>query len=156
MLEFNYTNILVGVDGAKTAAKAVNKAITIAEHNGAKLTIAAVINDRDIIGVSKSALLGFGSINPGAVDELKERYTRLVAKYAGRAKEHGIDVKTVVTSGDPKTVLARDIVADEKIDAIVIGATGANFVGRVTMGSTAAFVIAQAPCDVFVVHRDPK
>lgn len=149
MLEFNYTNILVGVDGSKTAAKAVAKAISIAEHNKAKLTIAAIINDREIIGVAKSALLGFGSINPSAVDELKGRYNRLVAKYASQARERGITVKTLVTSGDPKTLLARDIVADEGIDAIVIGATGANFVNRVAMGSTAAFVISQAPCDCF-------
>ncbi len=52
MLNFNYSNILVGIDGSKTAAKAVKKAISIAEHNHAKLTIVAVINDREILGVA--------------------------------------------------------------------------------------------------------
>ncbi|GHP13049.1 universal stress protein UspA [Lentilactobacillus fungorum] len=154
MLEFNYQTILVGVDGSKTADKAVSKAIAIANRNAARLVIATVINNRDIIGVSKTARLGFGNVSPETIDRLKNHYQRLVDKYAKQAEDSGVKVKTIVTTGDPKTVLAREIVLAENIDAIVIGATGANFVGRVTMGSTAAFVIAQAPCDVFVVHRD--
>lgn len=53
MMDFNYSNILVGIDGSKTAAKAVKQAIIIADHNHAKLTIVAVINDREILGVLK-------------------------------------------------------------------------------------------------------
>lgn len=70
------------------------------------------------------------------------------------AKDHGLEVNAFVTSGDPKNKLAHELVDQEGIDAIVVGATGANFVDRMTMGSTASFIIAQAPCDVFVVHRD--
>lgn len=126
MLDFNYSNILVGIDGSKTAAKAVRQAITIAEHNHAKLTIVAIINDREILGVSKAALIGFGNVNQSTIDEVKSRFQRLVHKYELMAKDRGL----------------------------AVSATGANFVDRMTMGSTAAFVIAQAPCDVFVVHRD--
>lgn len=154
MLDFNYSNILVGIDGSKTAAKAVRQAITIAEHNHAKLTIVAIINDREILGVSKAALIGFGNVNQTTIDEVKSRFQRLVHKYELMAKDRGLDVSAFVTSGDPKNKLAHELVDDEHVDAIVVGATGANFVDRMTMGSTAAFVIAQAPCDVFVVHRD--
>ncbi|GAA3200794.1 universal stress protein [Lentilactobacillus kefiri] len=154
MLNFNYSNILVGIDGSKTAAKAVKKAISIAEHNHAKLTIVAVINDREILGVAKSALIGFGNANQSTIDDVKSRFQRLVHKYELMAEDHGLEVNAYVTSGDPKNQLAHDIVDDQGIDAIVVGATGANFVDRMTMGSTASFVISQAPCDVFVVHRD--
>lgn len=153
-MSFNYSNILVGIDGSKTAAKAVRKAVTIAEHNHAKLTIVAVINDREILGVSKAALIGFGNANQSTIDEVTSRFQRLVHKYELLAKDRGLEVNAFVTAGDPKNKLAHEIVDDEGIDAIVVGATGANFVDRMTMGSTAAFVIAQAPCDVFVVHRD--
>ncbi len=154
MLDFKYSNILVGIDGSKTAAKAVRQAITIAEHNHAKLTIVAIINDREILGVSKAALIGFGNVNQSTIDEVKSRFQRLVHKYELMAKDRGLAVSAFVTSGDPKNKLAHELVDDEHVDAIVVGATGANFVDRMTMGSTAAFVIAQAPCDVFVVHRD--
>ncbi|APR08257.1 putative universal stress protein [Lentilactobacillus parabuchneri] len=154
MMDFNYSHILVGIDGSKTAAKAVRQAITIAEHNHAKLTIVAIINDREILGVSKAALIGFGNANQTTIDEVKSRYQRLIHKYALMAADRGIEVNSFVTSGDPKNTLAHTLVDDEDIDAIVVGATGANFVDRMTMGSTAAFVIAQAPCDVFVIHRD--
>ncbi|EEI18424.1 universal stress protein [Lentilactobacillus hilgardii] len=157
MLEFNYHNILVGVDGSKTAAKAVKKAIAVAHRNSAKLFIVAVINNRDFIGVSKSASIGFGNIDPSTIESLKENFEKLVNGYAKQAKDAGLtSVEAFVTFGDPKTELATEIVADKKIDAIVIGATGVNFFTRLTLGSTAAFVIAHAPCDVFIVHRPKK
>lgn len=156
MMDFNYSNILVGIDGSKTAAKAVKQAIVIADHNHAKLTIVAVINDREILGVSKAALIGFGNVNQSTIDEVRSRFQRLIHKYELMAKDRGLEVNAFVTSGDPKNKLAHELVDEEAIDAIVVGATGANFVDRMTMGSTASFVIAQAPCDVFVVHRDSE
>ncbi|GEP22909.1 universal stress protein [Lentilactobacillus diolivorans] len=154
MLEFNYTNILVGVDGSKTSIKAVTKAIAVAKRNQAKLIIAAVINDREFMGVSKAASIGFGNIDPSTIDALKLRYEKMVARYADQARAVHVNVKTIVTFGDPKTVLSKRLVDEEDVDAIVIGATGVNFVSRLMLGSTASFVIAHAPCDVFVVHRD--
>lgn len=157
MLEFNYHWILVGVDGSKTAAKAVKKAIAIAHRNAAKLYIVAVINNRDFIGVSKSASIGFGNVDPSTIENLKNNFENLVQGYVDEAKKAGVsEVAGFVSYGDPKTQLATEIVADKKIDAIVIGATGVNFFTRLTLGSTAAFVIAHAPCDVFIVHRDKK
>ncbi|EHL99053.1 universal stress family protein [Lentilactobacillus parafarraginis F0439] len=156
MLAFNYQNILVGVDGSKTAGKAVSKAIQVAKHNGAKLYVVAVINDREFIGVSKSASIGFGNVDPSTIEAIKTRFENLVASYAKQAKDVGVNTEAFVTFGDPKTILATKLVAEKQIDAIVIGATGVNFFTRLTLGSTAAFVIAHAPCDVFVVHRDRK
>lgn len=157
MLAFNYHHLLVGVDGSKTAAKAVKKAIAVAKRNAAKLTIVAVINNRDFIGVSKSASIGFGNIDPTTIENLKRRFEKLVAEYAEQARAAGVtDVDALVTYGDPKSLLATELVTEHHVDAIVIGATGVNFFSRLTLGSTAAFVIAHAPCDVFVVHRDRK
>ncbi|WP_252893772.1 universal stress protein [Lentilactobacillus senioris] len=57
----NYNRILVGgVDESQTASLAVDRAIMMAKTDEAKLIIASVINDREIMGVSKKAILGFG------------------------------------------------------------------------------------------------
>lgn len=39
----------------------------------------------------------------------------------------------------------------EKIDLIVMGATGLNAVERVLVGSTTSYVVTHAPCNVLVV-----
>ena len=41
---------------------------------------------------------------------------------------------------------------DGKFDRIIMGATGMNALERVMMGSTAAKVVAHAPCEVTVVR----
>ncbi|WP_283678155.1 universal stress protein [Lentilactobacillus sp. Marseille-Q4993] len=156
MDEFNYHHVLVGVDGSKAAEKAVRKAIIIAQHNQAKLTIATVINDRKMIGVSKSATLGFGNINPTNVEELKQSFEKLVSGYAKQATEQGVEVDTIIASGDPRTTLATDLPSENDYDAIVVGATGVNLVGRMIMGSTASYVVTNAKVDVFVVRTDQK
>lgn len=50
----NYNRILVGgVDESQTASLAVDRAIMMAKTDEAKLIIASVINDREIMGVPK-------------------------------------------------------------------------------------------------------
>ena len=39
-------------------------------------------------------------------------------------------------------------------DLIVVGATGLNAIGRMIVGSTSAYIVRQAPCDVTVVKTD--
>ena len=45
---------------------------------------------------------------------------------------------------------------ENDIDLIIIGATGLNVVGRLLVGSTAAYTIREAPCDVTVVKTNLK
>ena len=40
------------------------------------------------------------------------------------------------------------------VDLIIIGATGLNAIGRMLVGSTTAYVVREAPCDVMVVKTD--
>ncbi len=156
MLEFNYKNILVGVDGSKTAENAAQKAISIAKRNKAKLYVAAIINNREFMGVSKKASIGFGSADPSTIDDFKQRFEKMATRDVQLALDAGVQAQAIVTFGDPKAELAKRLVDEYDIDAIVIGATGVNVVSRLMLGSTAAFVIARAPVDVFVVHRDRK
>lgn len=148
----NYKRILVGVDASQTANLAVNRAIMMAKTDGAKLIIASVINDREIMGVSKKAILGFGAATPDQVNQVKDEITTMVQRYVQRAIDAGISVESVVTLGDPRSELATNIATNYDVDLIVVGATGVNLVGRMMLGSTADYVIRNAQCDVFVVH----
>ncbi|UDM32543.1 universal stress protein [Lentilactobacillus laojiaonis] len=149
-----YTNILVGIDGSEISELALNKAIKVAKENKSKLLIASVINERDILGSIKPASVGFGSVTVNNIEEIKERTENMLNKYLNRAKEAGVEANTLVSYGNPKVELATKIVEENQIDAIFIGATGVNnVISRLSLGSTAEFIIAHALVDVLVVHK---
>jgi nucleotide-binding universal stress UspA family protein len=72
------------------------------------------------------------------------------AKAAFDAK--GIQVETVLATGlVPANLIIRKA-QDGKFDRIIMGSTGMNALERVLMGSTAAKVVAHAPCEVTIVR----
>lgn len=80
-----------------------------------------------------------------------------LADYKKKAEAAGIkDVKTDVKVGNAKVELAERYPKENDIDLIIIGATGLNVVGRLLVGSTAAYTIREAPCDVTVVKTNLK
>ncbi|KRM35872.1 universal stress protein [Limosilactobacillus pontis] len=128
----SYQKILVGIDGSTQSDMAFNKAVEVALQNNAQLNLLSVINGERYPSTGPS---GYGfvdhSIYESAVEEMKKR----LGTYQTKAEHAGVkDVKTDV----------------------VIGATGLNVVGRLIVGSTAAYTIREAPCDVTVVKTDMK
>ncbi|MDP2993240.1 MAG: universal stress protein, partial [Deltaproteobacteria bacterium] len=64
----------------------------------------------------------------------------------------GVKVKTVLEAG---VVPANNIInraKEDKIDRIIMGSTGTTGLKRVLMGSTAAKVVAYAPCSVTIIR----
>ena len=80
-----------------------------------------------------------------------------LADYKKKAEAAGIKaVETDVKVGNAKVELAERYPKENDIDLIIIGATGLNVVGRLLVGSTAAYTIREAPCDVTVVKTNLK
>lgn len=150
----SYQKILVGIDGSKQSDMAFNKAVEITLQNHAQLYLLSVINGERYPSTGPS---GYGfvdhSIYESAVEEMKKR----LGTYRTKAEKAGIkDVNTDVVIGNAKLELAEHYPSENDIDLIVIGATGLNVVGRLIVGSTAAYTIRQAPCDVTVVKTNMK
>ncbi|ANZ62243.1 universal stress protein UspA [Secundilactobacillus paracollinoides] len=153
-LSANYHHILVGVDGSKQAQRAVQKAIAVAKRNQAELTIVSVLNVSKLIGLG-STKLGFGYVDQGLLDEIKEKIERLVDKNVASAKQAGVtNVRGEVQYGNPKVELAKNLPAKFGTDLIMLGATGANVVERMMLGSNASYVVTNARCDVLIVRTD--
>jgi nucleotide-binding universal stress UspA family protein len=94
----------------------------------------------------------FDEMPPNIQDKLESQAVAAVKKAKALFDEKGIAVNTVMEAG---MVPANNIVrrAEEgKFDQIVLGSTGASGLMRVLIGSTAAKVVAQAPCSVTVVR----
>jgi nucleotide-binding universal stress UspA family protein len=135
--------VLVATDGSEHSMKGVQRALELAEKEGADVTI---------ISVAFYAREDFDEMPLNIQDKLESQAQAAVKKAKALFDAKGIQVATVMEAG---MVPANNIVrkAEEgKFDQIVLGSTGASGLMRVLIGSTAAKVVAQAPCSVTVVR----
>ncbi|WP_367369480.1 universal stress protein [Pediococcus parvulus] len=147
-----YQNILVGIDGSETSMRALDKAIDAAIRNQAKLYIAQVLKPQ--LSTVGRASMGFGVVETDIDDEsrLKEQ-KQLLDDVVAQAKDKGVkDVTSIVKIGNPREELARNIQQAQKIDLIYIGATGANRVAQMFLGSNTTYILENSIADVMVVR----
>ena len=134
--------VLVPIDNSEHSRKAVERSLELAEKQGAEITLMTVT-----------------PVAADFLDEMRNVQDKLTAEYQGwldRAKEvfdaKGIKVATILEEG---LVPANNIIRraeDDKFDRIIMGSTGRSGVARILMGSTAAKVVAHAPCEVTIVR----
>ncbi|KAF1297343.1 universal stress protein UspA [Enterococcus sp. JM4C] len=139
-----YKNILVAVDGSKNAEKAFLEAIELSKEHEAHLYIAYVVNEVEVThsAYAYSKLLA----------EEQAHVEKVLLEKVKHAKEVGLREVTPLTQiGNVKRVLTKTIPEQYPIDLLIVGATGKGAIQRVTVGSTAAYVVNQAPCNVLVV-----
>jgi len=135
--------VLVATDGSEQAMKAVHRALDLAEKQGAEVTIMAVayyIKDY------------FDDMPPNVQDKLEAEAATALKKAKALFDAKGIPANTELQAGQ---VPANNIIRfaeDGKFDRIIVGSSGIHGLERVLMGSTAAKVVAHAPCEVTVVR----
>ena len=144
-----YQNIMVAVDGSHEAELAFEKGVNVALRNNSRLTIAHVIDTRALQSVS--------TFDAEVYEELQEDAKKLMDQYAEKAKDAGVtNVVTVVELGTPKTLLATDIPEEQKVDLIMVGATGLNAFERLLVGSSSEYILRHAKVDLLVVRDKEK
>nr|WP_237460002.1 MULTISPECIES: universal stress protein [Lactococcus] len=134
-----YKNILVPVDGSENAYKALREAVEIAQANKDEISILIVQDDGKLYG--------------HALPIPKQRYTRaseMIVQEALDVVKDTVKSQIFVVVGLPKKQIV-EFATEQKSDLIVMGATGANYFERMTLGSTTAYVVNHAPCNVTVV-----
>jgi nucleotide-binding universal stress UspA family protein len=135
--------VLVATDGSEQAMKAVRRALDMAEVRGAEVTL---------MSVAYYAKDDFDDMPPYVQDKLEAEAAAALKKAKAVFDEKGIEVETVLETG---LVPANNIIrrAEEgKFDRLILGSSGVTGLQRVLMGSTAAKVVAYAPCEVTVVR----
>jgi nucleotide-binding universal stress UspA family protein len=119
-----YQRILVGTDGSKTAAKAVDRAVDVAASTGATLTILSV----------------------GKPDRVQQ----VVLEESSRHSGAGIEIETKVVDGDPVEGLVAEAAAGE-FDLLVMGNKGMTGLTRFLRGSVPNKVAHHLPCNLLIV-----
>jgi nucleotide-binding universal stress UspA family protein len=137
--------VAVGTDGSETASRAVDAALDLAEHFGARLVVGscyAPVAEKDARGEEKGAPQHIPRSTDPPADV--EAILRGVAK---RASERGLETTGDARMGRPAEMLCQ-IAADHDADVLVVGSKGMH---RHMLGSVPNTVSHQAPCSVMVV-----
>jgi len=137
--------ILVGIDGSEISGRATRMAEEIAVRFGARLTLAHVV----------PPLL----LPPDAYGLTLEEIDRQHAAHAGKLLadaraalgEPGVEVDTMVLSGQPAEQLATAAAAPD-VGLVVVGSRGRGAVRRLMVGSVSDRLVHISTKPVLVVH----
>jgi nucleotide-binding universal stress UspA family protein len=135
--------VLVATDGSDYSMKAVQRALELAETRGADVTIMTVAYyAKDIMD----------EMPLNIQEKLEAEAKALLNKAKAVFDQKGVKVATTIKTGLVPANLIIRAAEEGKFDRIIIGSSGIHGLGRILMGSTAAKVVAQAPCEVTVVR----
>ena len=135
--------VLAATDGSEHSMKAVRRALELAEKEGAEITLMSVAY------FSKG---DFDEMPPRIQDKLERQARDAIERAKVLFAEKGIKVETILETG---VVPANNIIKRAKedgFDLILMGSTGLTGLERVLIGSTAAKVVAHAPCSVSIIR----
>ena len=148
-MSHHYERILIAIDGSYESELAFEKGVNIALRNNAELLLTHVIDTR--------ALQSVATFDTYIYEKLEQEAKDVLNNYEQQAREKGLTkVKQVIEFGNPKTLLARDIPDKEKVDLIMVGATGLNTFERLLIGSSSEYILRNAKVDLLVVRDSEK
>jgi nucleotide-binding universal stress UspA family protein len=135
--------VLVATDGSEHSMKAVQKALEMAQKEGAQVTLMSVAY------FSKD---DFDDMPPNIQDKLEAQAAAALKKAKAVFEAQKIPMDAVLEAG---VVPANNLLKraqEGNYDLLLIGSAGLTGIKRALMGSTAAKVVAQAPCSVMVIR----
>lgn len=144
-----YEHIMVAVDGSYESELAFNKGVNVAKRNNAELILVHVVDTR--------ALQSVATFDTYIYDKLEQEAKDVLSELERQARQLGItNIRQVIEFGSPKKLLAHDIPEREKVDLIMVGATGLNTFERLLIGSSSEYIMRHAKFDLLVVRDHDK
>lgn len=148
--------ILVPTDFSKPAQIAIDVASDIARKANAQLILLHVVEEAS--GTSFN-ITGEVDVSGGWEDKLFtmkliEKSKRQMAKAFDEAKATGLKVKQELRLGTAFHGM-RDIIAEQKVDLVVMGTAGHSKLEEMIIGTNTEKVVRHAKCPVLTVHKKP-
>ena len=148
--------ILVPTDFSKPAQIAIDVATDIAKKSNGQLILLHVVEEAS--GTSFN-ITGEVDVSGGWEDKiftmkLIERSKKLIAKAFEDVKSSGVKVTQELRLGTAFHGM-RDIIAEHKVDLVVMGSAGHSKMEEMIIGSNTEKVVRHAKCPVLTVHKKP-
>jgi universal stress protein A len=140
----DYKHILLAVDFTKSAEQILAKALDIAEHNNAKLSMLHVVEYMPPVDYVNDPMVSNWVVDD---NEMLEQAEKSLQKFS---KQHSLkNVDLNVQFGRPKHVISQ-FVKDQQCDLVIIGSHGRHGISML-LGSTASAVLHAMPCDILTI-----
>jgi len=125
---------------------AVERAVSLAQHNEAKLTVITVVKE-----IPANMSMAITTITPQEVfqlviDDKQKRVDALVADI----RKQGVEADSMVISGTPFLEIIRQVLRG-KHDLVILAAEGKGGIKKRLFGSTSMHLMRKCPCPVWVV-----
>lgn len=145
-MDWNISNVVIGVDGSEGSRRAAEHGVAIARHWRATLKLVTVVR-------TPEGWWGIGGAPPSPEalsSALVEGQQQILKEFEDHLDLGGVDYETVEELGDPVSRLLY-VCEVNSADLLVIGRRGAGLAERVILGSTADRLTHLASCPVMVV-----
>ena len=130
---------------------AVERAVSLAQQNEAKLTVITVVKD-----IPADMGMAITAITPQEVfqlviDDQQKRVDALVADM----RKQGVEAESMVITGTPFLEIIRQVLRD-KHDLVILAAEGKGGIKKRLFGSTSMHLMRKCPCPVWVVKPEKR
>ncbi len=142
--------ILVVCGMARFCSKLVHYGVSLAQHNGAELTVMNVIHDP--FG-TKGWALPLPNLDSD-YRKLHDKITKELALIVQREKKEGTAIREIVREGTPVDEITR-FIREEDIDLLILPAHEATRIERLFFGHDNEELIRRMPCSILLVKRGP-
>jgi nucleotide-binding universal stress UspA family protein len=141
-----FKKILCPVDFSDTSMNAANNAINFSMEIKAEITFIHVIDIQ--------ALQNIGDLSGGGINDMSlliEEEKPVLKKLKDECDKKSVKVKTILTHGEPVSVILETIKEDGH-DLIIMGTHGKTGLTRLVMGSIAENVLRKSDIPVLLYH----
>ncbi|ADP77260.1 UspA domain protein [Methanothermus fervidus DSM 2088] len=142
-----YKKILLPTDGSKYAKKAAKHAAWIAEKSSGEIIVLNVIDTSTLLGVSlEDTMIQYKKLMEMEASEILHETKKIIKEF-----NEDLKVKTKLKEGHVVNTIL-DYIKENKIDLVVMGASGKGGLDRLLLGSVSEKITRHATCPVLIVH----
>ena len=151
MVKWLIKNILVAIDGSKSADKALDFALDLAQKYSAKIVLISVFEPLSVSMITLG--IGLSPVNLAThIDGLMDFRKKILLDAVKKAKNKNSElvVTKILAEGRPSDKIV-ETAKEQKCDLIVIGSRGLGGIKEFFLGSVSNRVADHAQCPVLII-----